>query len=38
MHIRNIDTLEIPSTLIDIDAYMNNSLPLCADKMLRRER
>ena len=38
MHIRNNTTLEIPSTLIDTDAYMNNSLPLCADKVLRRER
>ena len=38
MHIRNIDTLEIPSTLIDTDAYMNNSLPLCADKVSRSER
>ena len=38
MHIRNIDTLEIPSTLTDTDAYMNNSLPLCVDKVLRRER
>ena len=38
MHIlRNIDTLEIPSTLIDTDAYINNSLPLCADKVLQRE-
>ena len=38
MHIRNIDTLEIASTLIDTDAYMNNSLPLCAEKVLHRER
>ena len=38
MHIRNIDTLESSSTVIDIDAYMNNCLPLCADKVLRRER
>ena len=38
MHIGNIDTLEIPSTFIDTDAYVNNSLPLCADKVLRRER
>ena len=37
MHIGNIDILEIPSTLIDTDAYMNNSLPLCADKVLYRE-
>ena len=37
MHIRNIDKLEIPSTSNDTDAYMN-SLPLCADKVLRRER
>ena len=38
MHIfRKIDTLEIPSTLIDTDAYINNSLPLCADKVLQRE-
>ena len=29
MHILgNIDTLEIPSVLIDTDAYINNSLPL----------
>ena len=29
MHIfGNIDTLEIPSILIDTDAYINNSLPL----------
>ena len=39
MHIfGNIDTLEIPSTLIDTDAYIKNSLPLCADKVLQRER
>ena len=39
MHIfGNIDTLEIPSTLIDTDAYINNSLPLCADQVLQRER
>ena len=38
MHIfGNIDTLESPSTLIDTDAYINNSLPLCADKALQRE-
>ena len=38
MHIfGNIDTLEIPSTLIDTDAYINNSWPLCADKVLQRE-
>ena len=38
MHIfGNIDTLEIPSTLIDTDAYINNSLPLCADKVLQRK-
>ena len=30
MHIfENIDALEIPSVLIDTDAYINNSLPLC---------
>ena len=34
----NIDTLEIASTLIDTDAYINNSLPWCADKVLQRER
>ena len=34
MHIRNIDTLEIPYTLIDTDAYVNNNLPLCADKVI----
>ena len=34
----NTDTLEIPSTIIDTDAYTNNSLPLCADKVLQRER
>ena len=29
MHIfGNIDTLEIPSILIDTDVYVNNSLPL----------
>ena len=33
MHIGNIDTLKILSTWIDTDAYMNNSLMLCADKM-----
>ena len=38
MHIGNIDTLEIPSKLIDTDAYMNNNLLLCADKVLHRER
>ena len=38
MHIRHIDTLEIPSTLIDTDANMNSSLPVSADKVLRRER
>ena len=39
MHIfGNIDTLEIPSKLIHIDAYINNSLPLCADNVLPRER
>ena len=38
MHMRNIDTLEIPSTLIDTDAYMNNSLLLCVDKVLHKER
>ena len=37
MHIGNIDTLEIPSILIDTDAYVNNRLPLCADKVLNRE-
>ena len=38
MHIfGNIDTLESPSTLIDTDAYINNSLPSCADKALQRE-
>ena len=31
MHIGNIDTLKIPSTFIDTNAYMNNSLLLCAD-------
>ena len=36
MHIRNIDTLVIPSTLIDTDTYMNNSLPLCADSVAQR--
>ena len=25
----NIDTLEIPSILIDTDAYINNSFSLC---------
>ena len=34
----NIDTLEIPSTLIDTDAYINNSLPLCDGNVLQRER
>ena len=38
MNVGNIDTLEIPSTLIDTNAYVNNSLPLCADKVLHRER
>ena len=38
MHIGNIDTLEIPFTLIGTDAFVNNSLPLCADKVLHRER
>ena len=38
MHIGNIDTLEIPSILIDTDAYVNNSLALRADKVLHRER
>ena len=38
MHIGNIETLEIPSTLIDTDVYMNNSLLLCADRVLHRER
>ena len=33
----NIDTLDIPSTLIDTDAYINKNLPLCADKVLQRE-
>ena len=38
MHIfGNIDTLEIPSILIDTDAYINNSLPLCADQVLQRD-
>ena len=38
MHIfGNIDTFEIPSILIDTDAYTNNSLPLCADLVLQRE-
>ena len=32
----NIDTLEIPSTLIDTDAYVTNSLLFCADKVLQR--
>ena len=33
MQIGNIYTLEIPSTLIDTDAYTNNSLLLCVDKV-----
>ena len=33
LHIGNIDTLEISSTLIETDTYMNNSLLLCADKV-----
>ena len=37
-HIGNIDILEIPSPLIDTDAYVNNSLPLCADKVVHKER
>ena len=40
MHIENIDTLEIPSTLIVTDAYayVNNSLPIYSDKVVHRER
>ena len=39
MHIfGNIDTLEIPPILIDTNAYINNSLPLCADQVLQRGR
>ena len=38
MHIGNIDTLEIPSTLIETDAYMNKSFLSCADKVLHRDR
>ena len=38
MHIfGNIVTLEIPSILIDTDAYINNSLPLYADQVLQRD-
>ena len=38
MHIfGNIDTLEIPSISMDNDAYINNSLPLCADQVLQRD-
>ena len=38
MHIfGNMDTLEIPSILIDTDAFINNSLPLCADPVLQRD-
>ena len=38
MHIfGNIDTLEIPSILIDTDAYINNNLPLYADQVLQRD-
>ena len=34
MYIENIYALEIPSTLIDTDACMNNSLLWCADTVL----
>ena len=30
MHIGNIDTLKFPPAINDTDAYVNNSLPLCA--------
>ena len=33
----NNDTFEISSVLIDTDAYINNSLLLCADQVLQRE-
>ena len=36
MHIfENTETLEIPSILIDTDAYMNNNLPLCVAERRR---
>ena len=36
MHTGNNDESEIPSPLIETDAFMNNSLLLCDDKILHR--
>ena len=38
MHTGNIYTLEIPSWLINTNAYMDNILLFCADTVLHRER